>query len=108
MEAHEVVAVCGLRQTHRKRAARFDDLGVSLTGCANDGESVNIFSHCVGISKKPPTRSREGARQTIASCTARCGQVLTCFGAQAKRFRGGGSSRARFVEELDVCSVGQA
>ena len=26
-----------------------------------------------GISKKLPARSREGARQTIASCTARCG-----------------------------------
>jgi len=58
------------------------------------GQAVDILSNCVGSSKKPPARSREGARQTIASCTGRCGQVLTCFGARAKRFRGAGSSRA--------------
>jgi hypothetical protein len=55
-----------------------------------------IMGSAVIGSRVPPNAClrREGARQTIASCTARCGQVLTCFGAKAKRFRGGGSSRA--------------
>jgi hypothetical protein len=44
--------------------------------------------------EKTASEVKGSARQTIAFCTAWCGQVLTGFGAKAKRFRGGGSSRA--------------